>query len=199
MAPMPANCSWAAAKRRLPWHTISPDCTWSKPNRFTRSHAGEEGEWIEVEEEVEEPVAAADPLAATAGFQASTEGIDDDIREIFLEEMQEEIQSLRHGYQTWTADATQLGELTPIRRSFHTLKGSGRLVGASVLGEFAWRVENMLNRVLDNTIQPHEGVQMVVAHAIDALPQLLSMLRDGTLPTAPLSAIMQAADQYRCW
>ncbi|RUL62408.1 response regulator [Dyella dinghuensis] len=156
---------------------------------------GEEGEWIEVEEDVQEPVAAADPLAATAGFQASTEGIDDDIREIFLEEMQEEIQNLRQGYQSWVADPTQLGQITPIRRSFHTLKGSGRLVGASVLGEFAWRVENMLNRVLDNTIPPHEGVQSVVAHAIDALPQLLSMLRDGTLPTAPLSAIMQAADQ----
>ena len=156
---------------------------------------GEEGEWIEVEEDVEEPAAAIDPLAATAGFQSSTEGIDDDIREIFLEEMQEEIQSLRHGYQAWMTDPTQLGQLTPIRRSFHTLKGSGRLVGAAVLGEFAWRVENMLNRVLDNTIQAHEGVQSVVAHAIDALPQLLSMLRDGTLPTAPLSAIMQAADQ----
>ena len=156
---------------------------------------GEEGEWIEVEEDVQEPIAAADPLAATAGFQASTEGIDDDIREIFLEEMQEEIQNLRQAYQSWVVDATQLREITPIRRSFHTLKGSGRLVGASVLGEFAWRVENMLNRVLDNTIPPHQGVQSVVAHAIDALPQLLSMLRDGTLPTAPLSAIMQAADQ----
>ena len=156
---------------------------------------GEDGEWIEVEENVEEPVAAVDSLAATAGFQSSTEGIDDDIREIFLEEMQEEIQNLRQGYQSWVADSTQIGQLTPIRRSFHTLKGSGRLVGASVLGEFSWRVENMLNRVLDNTIPPHEGVQSVVAHAIDALPQLLSMLRDGTLPTAPLSAIMQAADQ----
>jgi chemosensory pili system protein ChpA (sensor histidine kinase/response regulator) len=156
---------------------------------------GEDGEWIEVEEDVEEPAAAVDSLAATAGFQSSTEGIDDDIREIFLEEMQEEIHNLRQGYQSWLTDPTQIGALTPIRRSFHTLKGSGRLVGASVLGEFAWRVENMLNRVLDNTIQPHEGVQSVVAHAIDALPQLLSMLRDGTLPTAPLSAIMQAADQ----
>jgi chemotaxis protein histidine kinase CheA len=64
-----------------------------------------------------------------------------------------------------------------------------------VLGEFAWKVEDMLNRVLDNTIQPHEGVQAVVRHAIDALPQLLAALKGDGTPTAPLSAIMQAAEQ----
>jgi chemosensory pili system protein ChpA (sensor histidine kinase/response regulator) len=158
--------------------------------------AAEEGEdWIEIEEEIEEQVAAADPLAATAGFQASTEGIDDDIREIFLEEMQEEINNLHQAQHSWMADPTQLIELTPIRRSFHTLKGSGRLVGASVLGEFAWRVENMLNRVLDGSIPPHDGVQALVGHAINTLPQLLAMLKDGVVPSAPLGAIMQAADQ----
>ncbi|GLQ95866.1 Hpt domain-containing protein [Dyella mobilis] len=154
-----------------------------------------DGHWIEVEEEIEEQVAVADPLAATAGFQASTEGIDDDIREIFLEEMQEEINNLHQAQHSWMADPSQLTELTPIRRSFHTLKGSGRLVGASVLGEFSWHIENMLNRVLDGTIPPHDGVQALVGHAIHALPQLLGMLKDGVLPTAPLSAIMHTADQ----
>ena len=158
------------------------------------SLSDEGDDWVEIEEEIEEQVSAHDPLAAGAGFQTSTEGIDDDIREIFLEEMQEEITSLRHAQQTWIADPSQLGELTSIRRSFHTLKGSGRLVGASTLGEFAWRVENMLNRVLDGTIQPHEGVQTLVGRAIEALPELLAMLKDGVVPTAPLSAIMQAAD-----
>jgi len=158
-------------------------------------HAAEEGEdWVEIEEEVEEQVSGVDPLAPGAGFQASTEGIDDDIRDIFLEEMQEEISNLRHAQQAWMTDPSQMPELMPIRRSFHTLKGSGRLVGAAVLGEFAWRVENMLNRVLDGSIQPHSGVQALVGHAIDALPQLYSMLKDSTVPTVPLSAIMQAAD-----
>jgi chemosensory pili system protein ChpA (sensor histidine kinase/response regulator) len=164
----------------------------------TALHAAPSGDgedWIEVEEEIEEQVSGVDPLAPTAGFQASTEGIDDDIREIFLEEMQEEINNLQQAHQSWLTDPAQLTELTPIRRSFHTLKGSGRLVGAAVLGEFAWRVENMLNRVLDGTVPPHDGVQALVGHAIGALPQLLAMLKDGIVPTAPLSAIMQAADQ----
>ncbi|GLQ94744.1 Hpt domain-containing protein [Dyella acidisoli] len=165
----------------------------TEPHAYT--HAAEESsDWVEIEEEIEEQVSGVDPLAFTAGFQASTEGIDDDIRDIFLEEMQEEISNLRHAQQTWMTDPAQLSELTSIRRSFHTLKGSGRLVGAAVLGEFAWRVENMLNRVLDGSIQAHSGVQALVGHAIEALPQLYSMLKEGTVPTVPLSAIMQAAD-----
>jgi len=152
-------------------------------------------DWEEIEEEVFEEVPAADPLAASTGFQLSAEGIDDDIREIFLEEMQEEIDNLQAAEQAWLADPAQLSALVPIRRSFHTLKGSGRLVGAAVLGEFAWKVENMLNRVLDETIQPHEGVQALVRHAIAALPQLHVALKGGAAPTAPLSAIMQAADR----
>ncbi|WP_017462743.1 Hpt domain-containing protein [Dyella ginsengisoli] len=152
-------------------------------------------EWVEVEEEIVEQRQASDPLASQAGFQDSSDGIDDDIREIFLEEMQEEIDNLIKAEQAWLADPSQIAALTPIRRSFHTLKGSGRLVGASVLGEFAWRVENMLNRVLDHTVEPHDGVVAVVRHAIEALPQLRQALSGEGTPTAPLSGIMRAADQ----
>ena len=156
---------------------------------------GEDGDWIEIEEEVVEQAPAADPLAADAGFQTGTDGIDDEIREIFLEEMQEEIANLQASEKAWLADPAQLPLLTPIRRSFHTLKGSGRLVGARVLGEFSWKVEDMLNRVLDGSVAPHEGVQALVRHAIDALPQLLSALEGKGLPEAPLSAIMETAGQ----
>ena len=156
---------------------------------------GDAGDWVEIEEEVVEQVPVADPLAASAGFDANAEGIDDDIRDIFLEEMQEEIDNLVSAERTWLADPTQLSSLVPIRRSFHTLKGSGRLVGASVLGEFAWKVESALNRVLDSSVDPHEGVQALVRHAIDALPQLLRALKGEGTVQAPLSAIMQAAER----
>ena len=51
----------------------------------------------------------------------------------------------------YEADPDNIERLRSIRRVFHTLKGSGRLVGARVLGEFSWKVENMLNRVLDGS------------------------------------------------
>jgi chemosensory pili system protein ChpA (sensor histidine kinase/response regulator) len=152
-------------------------------------------DWIEVEEEVVEQAPVRDALAANTRFNANAEGIDDDIREIFLEEMQEEIDNLANAEKAWLADPTQTSSLIGIRRSFHTLKGSGRLVGAGVLGEFAWKVEDMLNRVLDNTIEPNQNVQDLIRHAIDALPQLLAALKGEATPDAPLSAIMHTAEQ----
>jgi chemosensory pili system protein ChpA (sensor histidine kinase/response regulator) len=64
-----------------------------------------------------------------------------------------------------------------------------------VLGEFAWKVEDMLNRVLDNTIEPHDGVQALTHRAIGALPGLLAALKGKGAPDAPLSAIMRTAEQ----
>ena len=155
--------------------------------------AGDDTDWIE--EEIEEQVPAHDALASAFRFDHQAEGIDDDIREIFLEEMQEEIDNLRSAEGTWLADPARLDALTPIRRSFHTLKGSGRLVGIAALGEFAWKVEDMLNRVLDHTIEPHAGVQALVRHAIDTLPQLLASLKGEGAPHAPVEAIMQTASR----
>src|SRR6185312_3476638 len=163
------------------------------PEGAAATHPDED--WIEVEEEVVEQAPVRDALAANTRFNADAEGIDDDIREIFLEEMQEEIDNLANAEKVWLADPAQTSSLVGIRRSFHTLKGSGRLVGAGVLGEFAWKVEDMLNRVLDNTIEPNQNVQDLVRHAIDALPQLLAALKGEATPNAPLSAIMHTAEQ----
>lgn len=158
------------------------------------AHGGED-DWVEIEEEVVEEVPVAGAGAVDAGFQSSTAGIDDDIRDIFLEEMQEEIDNLHAARKTWLANAEQVDALTSIRRSFHTLKGSGRLVGATLLGEFAWKVENMLNRVLDQSIPPNEGVQETVSAAIDALPQFRAALLGEGSVNAPVTAIMEIAER----
>ncbi|QWT20623.1 Hpt domain-containing protein [Bacillus sp. NP157] len=153
-----------------------------------------EDDWVEIEEEIEQEVGGTG-MAEFAGFQVTVDGIDDEIREIFLEETQEEIDNLRSAVAAWMKDPERIEALTPIRRSFHTLKGSGRLVGARLLGEFAWKVENMLNRVLDGTIGPHEGVQALVGHAVDALPQLKAALEGDAHVNAPIGAIMETADR----
>ena len=185
----------AASAHDLSGLRLTP--TEATPPAMLEGHAPDahDGDWTEIEEEVFEQVPVQDALAANTSFNINAEGIDDDIREIFLEEMQEEIDNLRGAEKIWLTDPTQTSSLISIRRSFHTLKGSGRLVGAGVLGEFAWKVEDMLNRVLDNTIEPDQNVQALVRHAIEALPQLLGALKGEGAPTAPLSAIMHTAGQ----
>ncbi|MCE3003592.1 MAG: Hpt domain-containing protein, partial [Xanthomonadaceae bacterium] len=152
-----------------------------------------EFDWVEIEEEVEEPAAATAEIGA---FETvSSDEIDDEIRGVFVEEVQEEIDNLRRQFPAWRGALADLEQLKPIRRSFHTLKGSGRLVGAMVLGEFSWKVENMLNRVLDRTIQPGPAVVDVLEHAIAALPPLLSALRGEGAPRVDFAAIQATADR----
>lgn len=162
--------------------------------RFVETGADEEAGWLEIEEEIEEEVPVDDdPLP---GFQAAPgEDIDDGIREIFVEEVDEEISSLRQQMPMWKRDVDDLDQLKSVRRSFHTLKGSGRLVGARALGEFSWRIENLLNRVLDGTVKPGHTVIALVDEAIDAVPSFLAALRGERVGALRANAIAEVAER----
>ncbi len=132
---------------------------------------------------------------SAGGFEVTGDEIDDEIREIFLEEFEEEIANLRGQLPEWREAPDDLERLRPIRRVFHTLKGSGRLVGARTLGEFAWKTENMLNRVLDGSRPASPAVLALVDQTCTTLPQLLSALRGDGAIAADLGAIQAVADR----
>jgi chemosensory pili system protein ChpA (sensor histidine kinase/response regulator) len=140
------------------------------------------------------PVAASAAGVAAGGFERSDD-IDDEIREVFLEELQEEIDNLGELLPPWRDNPDDGERLRPIRRVFHTLKGSGRLVGAKTLGEFSWKVENMLNRVLDGTRAASPAVVALVAQAHDTLPQLHAALRGEAAIVADLAGMEAVADR----
>jgi len=152
------------------------------------------GKWVDVEEELLEPIAGEGAPVDTS-FQDAA-GIDEEIREVFVEEVGEEIANINVNLPAWRSNPDDLDALKNVRRSFHTLKGSGRLVGAAALGEFSWKVENMLNRVLDQTIKPGADVQALVDTAAATLPKLHSGLQGASATIdPPLDAIMQTADK----
>ncbi|UNM19694.1 Hpt domain-containing protein [Pseudomonas sp. ArH3a] len=101
---------------------------------------------------------------------AGEEPIDDELRDVFLEETDEVLEVL-HRYLPNSADKTAQGEM---RRAFHTLKGSGRMVRALVLAELAWAVENLLNRVLERSVTLGPDVQQVLDEAVVLLPELIA-------------------------
>lgn len=101
---------------------------------------------------------------------ADEEPIDDELREVFLEETDEVLEVL-HRHLPNSADKTAQGEM---RRAFHTLKGSGRMVRALVLAELAWAVENLLNRVLERSVVLGAEVQQVLDEAVALLPELIA-------------------------
>jgi len=100
--------------------------------------------------------------------------VDEELREVFLEECAEVLDVLGEYLPRWVADAGSKSALTELRRAFHTLKGSGRMVRALVLGELAWAVENLLNRVLEHSVEAGEPVQRLLDDVLRVLPELVS-------------------------
>jgi chemosensory pili system protein ChpA (sensor histidine kinase/response regulator) len=125
------------------------------------------------------PVSALNPPALiTPGSlmppPADEEPVDDELREVFLEETDEVLEVLHEYLPRWTANPQDRDALTELRRAFHTLKGSGRMVRALILGELAWAVENLLNRVLEQSVEPGSVVQQLLTDTVLLLPELIN-------------------------
>ena len=125
------------------------------------------------------PVSAVNPPArSTPGSllppPVDEHPVDDELREVFLEEAEEVLDVLREYLPRWTARPDDHGALGELRRAFHTLKGSGRMVRALVLGELAWAVENLLNRVLERSVEPGASVQQLIDDTVRLLPALVA-------------------------
>ncbi|SEQ33336.1 Hpt domain-containing protein, partial [Azotobacter beijerinckii] len=124
------------------------------------------------------PVQAINPPAGEAPPSllpppADEEPVDEDLLEVFIEEAGEVLETLGEYFPRWRADSANKEALIEVRRAFHTLKGSGRMVRALIIGELAWSIENLLNRVLDRSIQPTAGVLQVVADVLALMPALV--------------------------
>jgi len=99
--------------------------------------------------------------------------IDDEILEIFIEEAGEVLEAIDEFFPQWAEDFDDSDSLTEFRRAFHTLKGSGRMVGANDIGELAWSIESMLNRVLEGGIKPHPVQVALITQVRAALPKFI--------------------------
>jgi chemosensory pili system protein ChpA (sensor histidine kinase/response regulator) len=145
---------------------------------------------------VAEPVVGADEQAAAERPVGTVMlgGVDPEVAEVFLEEAGGEISSIGEHLQRWRQRPDDAESLKTLRRSFHTLKGSGRMVGASVLGEFSWAFENLLNRVIDGTVKPGPEMFALLDESAGALDQLLAELKGGPAPRADVKALGERAD-----
>ncbi|HAF55200.1 MAG TPA: hybrid sensor histidine kinase/response regulator, partial [Thauera sp.] len=97
------------------------------------------------------PAQPAAPLPAEAMPVAPPPAeaeVDAELLGIFIEEAVEVLATLRTCLQGLRDNPGASDDLVTIRRGFHTLKGSGRMVGLTQLGDTAWAVEQTLNRWL---------------------------------------------------
>ena len=138
-------------------------------------------------------VVAPVPAAKPAPGPAVAEDLDPEILEIFIEEVGEELVNITTQLPLWRANPDASEALTTLRRSFHTLKGSGRLVGALLIGDFAWAFESLLNRILDHTITASDTTYRLLDHTVAALPQLITQLTSGAAPSVDVHLLIEQA------
>ena len=166
----------------------------------------EPGEIPPVEETLDSTSTPSEPADETRAVEAAElppfespwpvlegDDIDEEILEIFLEEADEEIGNIRELLPRWLDDPEDAEALTEMRRSWHTLKGSGRLVGAMLIGEFAWAFENMLNRVIDGTVDRTPEMEGLLSRTLEALPQLVAQIRGEGDPAVDVLAMIEDA------
>jgi chemosensory pili system protein ChpA (sensor histidine kinase/response regulator) len=132
---------------------------------------------VVIESEAAEDIEGVDAQAlpeATVSLADEESDIDDEIIEIFIEEAGEVLQTIADFFPQWSEDFGNSEALTEIRRAYHTLKGSGRMVEANEIGELAWSVENMINRVIDGSIKPGEEHSNFISSVNALLPEMVA-------------------------
>jgi len=138
------------------------------------------------------------PSAATIQLsQASSEEIDAELLGIFLEEANEVLAAIEENARLLQDQTHNAEYLTTIRRSFHTLKGSGRMVGLKDVGEAAWAVEQTLNLWLRKELEVSTPLLDMIRLAYSLFSDWVRFLetREGAQPDP--GSLIALADSMR--
>ncbi len=128
-------------------------------------------------------------LQATVPAESEAE-----LLEIFLEEANEVLAAMGEASMACQNNPDDRDSLTIIRRGFHTLKGSGRMVGLNELGEAAWRHELLMNGWLAEQKSANVDLLRLVGQAREVFQDWIDALRDNQVRTLPLAALLNAID-----
>ncbi|MEI6738623.1 MAG: Hpt domain-containing protein, partial [Pseudomonadota bacterium] len=128
--------------------------------------------------------AEAPTLQVMQLIDAPSAKVDQELLDIFLEEADEVVTTIRENLALIRQSSHDKNPLTTIRRGYHTLKGSGRMVGLTDLGEVAWSCEQVLNKWLKNDKNISTGLISLISESSDSFADWV-----GTLHTTGTAAI----------
>ena len=142
------------------------------------------------------PAAPIEP-ASFASHDHAADDEDDDLQEIFLEEAREVIGNALQAIEALASDPLDIGEMTILRRAFHTLKGSARMVGLNEFGEAAWSMEQVLNSWLADQQPAHDEFRSLMVQTMNGFSSWVADIvakQDGAWTVA---AFRSSADLMR--
>lgn len=146
----------------------------------------------------EAPAAAAAPVAsAPAAAAEELSGVDAELLEIFIAEAQEVLALVVETLPRAGDEPGNQELLTTLRRSFHTLKGSSRMVGLELFGATAASIERVMNVWLADGRAADADLLALLAHAYAELDAWVTELAAGTVPARDGAGLIAAAAQVQ--
>jgi chemosensory pili system protein ChpA (sensor histidine kinase/response regulator) len=148
---------------------------------------------------VAEPETNVTPATADA-VEPPVNTLDPDLQGVFLDEFDAVAKHLSMRLPAWLDDPGNTSILIEIKRGFHTLKGSGRMVGAMEIGDLAWRIEEVLNCVLEDRLAADATVSKTIRLAVACLYDLKARLlqQPSELNAAAIAGFSAFAQKLAC-
>jgi chemosensory pili system protein ChpA (sensor histidine kinase/response regulator) len=140
---------------------------------------------------------AAEPPSPSAGatklFGASVEAVDAELLGVYLEESDEVLATVGEQLAVLSEHHASKEALETIRRGFHTLKGSGRMVGLTRLGEAAWAIEQAMNDWLQDEKAATPALLELIAQARQYFAENIKRLKAGEASSDEQALVAAAA------
>ncbi len=138
---------------------------------------------------------AATPAQQTVQLMnAPASEVDQELLEIFLEEATEVVATIRENLGVIRTSPHERESLTTIRRGYHTLKGSGRMVGLNDLGEVAWNCEQALNKWLKDEKPASPSLMLFIDYTSTAFAEWVGKLQQMGVATIDGAEISRMAE-----
>lgn len=115
--------------------------------------------------------------------QAKGMGInaDEELMKVFVMEADDELETININFKKWKGDQKDHKSLNCMVRSFHTLKGAGRIIGVTTIGLLAWSVEELLRCLQDGSVQPCKEIFELLDQMVPAMMQLIAQVKQGDI------------------
>lgn len=145
------------------------------------------------------PAAVAVPASVAQALELSSEELDgdDELLSIFLEEAREVVDNGLQALQVLAHEPENLSEQTTLRRAFHTLKGSSRMVGLDEFGEAGWSLEQMLNAWLAEQKPMPAPMQLLAQDSLKAFAAWAQDIENRQAESWSATPFRAAADAMR--
>ncbi|MDD5333011.1 MAG: Hpt domain-containing protein [Rhodoferax sp.] len=150
-----------------------------------------------IEPEAPAPMAASTSQPVPLAEAEEPDADEVELKDIFLQEAHEVVQAGLAAVHDLVANPSAWEQQTTLRRAFHTLKGSSRMVGFNEFGEAAWALEQLLNSWLAEQKPASHELLRLADEALRGLDRWVGAIGSDAAEPWRAQAFREAADALR--